>query len=219
MPTLTEQIRTLNLSAQELRIGSGGTWSDDLIEDYLTILENFIALAGSSDGVVVRVEVLEAEMDAVELRLDNAEARITVNEQVIAQNSLDINANALAIAQNALDITSVTNAFNTHNSSSSQHGVTGVNVGTEDYCTLVIGGVVLLCDLVDDAIESTQTIALPDIAAAPAAYNQAYIQTLANMANDTKLKHNNLVTDLNNAVTQINDLLAKLKAAKQMSST
>ena len=72
-------------------------------------------------------------------------------------------------------------------------------------------------DVVNNAVDSTQTKTLTDIAAAPTNYNQAYIQTLADMANNTKAKHNQLVSDLNAVVTQLNDLIAKSKAAKQMS--
>ena len=107
-------------------------------------------------------------------------------------------------------------AIDEHVTSNSEHGVTGVNVGTEDFCTELIGGVVLLSELVNDAIESTQEIILLDIVVAPAAYDQVYTQTLADMANDTKAKHNQLVLDLNEAITQINDIIAKAKTAKQM---
>lgn len=120
-----------------------------------------------------------------------------------------IEQNAQNIQQNADDLTD-------HEGDTSAHGVTGVNVGTEDFAQSLIGGVVLLMDLVTDANPSTQTIILPDILAAPAAYNQAYIQTLADMANDTKLKHNQLLIDMNAAIVQLNDLIAKSKAAKQM---
>ena len=120
--------------------------------------------------------------------------------------------NIASIEQNATNLTE-------HKEDTSAHGVTGNNVGTEDFATDLIGGVVLLMGLVNDAVNSTQTITLTDIAAAPASYDQTYTQTLAGMANDTKAKHNQLVIDLNAVVTQLNDLIAKSKAAKQMSET
>jgi len=127
-----------------------------------------------------------------------------------------ITQNANDIVINVDDIQINSDNFDTHNTSNSQHGVTGDNVGTEDFCTALVGGVVLLMDLVNDAVASTQTIVLADIATAPGAYNQAYTQTLADLANDTKAKHNQIVLDLNAAITQINDLIAKAKTAKQM---
>ena len=230
MATFTEQLQTLNLSAQEVYTGSGGTWSPELIDDYLTILSNTRVIAKGSDELVVRVENLEFRMDnvegrldAVEARLDSAESRISVNETNIQANAdqIEINVtnisnNASNISTNSSNITSVTNNFNSHNSSNSQHGVSGVNVGTEDYCTELVGGVALLCQLVSDAVSSTATISLSDIASAPATYDQTHIDTLVTMANDTKAKHNTLVSDLNGAVTQINDIIAKMKTAKQM---
>ena len=114
-------------------------------------------------------------------------------------------------------VTQNTDDIEAHVTSDSEHGVTGVNVGTEDFCTTLTGGVVLLSALVNDAINSNQSIILADIAAAPAAYDQVYTQTLASMANDTKAKHNQLVIDVNAAIAQINDIIAKAKTAKQMS--
>ncbi|HHZ71043.1 MAG TPA: hypothetical protein EYN67_08420 [Flavobacteriales bacterium] len=130
-------------------------------------------------------------------------------DEKITQNTSDISTNADGIQLNA-------DNFDDHNTSNSQHGVTGDNVGTEDFCTVLVGGVVLLMALVDDAVDSTQTIALTDLAAAPATYDQAYTQLATDLANDTKAKHNQLVLDLNSAIAQINDLIAKAKTAKQM---
>lgn len=113
-------------------------------------------------------------------------------------------------------VTQNTEDIKVHVESDSEHGVTGDNVGTEDFCTELIGGVVLLSELVNNAADSTQQITLVDITAAPASYNQTYTQTLASMANDTKAKHNQLVLDLNAAIAQINDIISKAKTAKQM---
>lgn len=130
------------------------------------------------------------------------------NSQIVASGTDN---NIASIEQNAINLTN-------HENLTSAHGVTGNNVGTEDFATDLIGGVVLLAELVSDAVNSTQTITLTDIAAAPSAYDQTYTQTLADMANDTKAKHNQLVIDLNAVVTQLNDLIAKSKTAKQMSA-
>ena len=130
------------------------------------------------------------------------------------QNSVSLSqytdSNILSIEQNAINLKS-------HEDLNSAHGVTGSNVGNEDFASDLIGGVVLLMNLVNDAIPSTQEITLVDILPAPAAYDQAYMQTIADMANDTKAKHNQLMIDLNSVVTQLNDLIAKTKTAKQMS--
>jgi len=130
-------------------------------------------------------------------------------DERITQNSEDIAVNVGDIQTNATN-------FDNHNTSNSQHGVTGDNVGTEDFCTALVGGVVLLMELVNDAVASTQEITIDDIDPAPGSYDQVHAQTIVDMANDTKSKHNQLVLDLNAAITQINDLIAKAKTAKQM---
>ena len=133
---------------------------------------------------------------------DSLEIRIFDNEGNIQTNATNIQTNA--------------DNFDDHNTSNSEHGVTGDNVGTEDFCTSLVGGVVLLMDSVNNAVNSTETITLDDLLVAPAAYDQAYTQLATDLANDTKAKHNQLVLDLNAAIAQVNDLIAKAKAAKQM---
>lgn len=133
---------------------------------------------------------------------DGSDAKITQNSEDIATNVDDIQTNA-------------TN-FDNHNTSNSQHGVTGDNVGTGDFCTELVGGVVLLMASVANAVNSTQQITITDLLAAPVAYDQTYTQLVADLANDTKAKHNQLVADLNAAIAQINDLISKSKTAKQM---
>lgn len=137
-----------------------------------------------------------------------------LHNSITVANSSDENIDS--IEQNAIDITINAANFEAHDQSTTEHGVLGNNVGDENFASELIGGVVLLMELVDDAIQSNEIISLVDIAAAPALYNQAYTQTLADMANETKLRHNNLVADFNNAVIQINDLIAKSKTARQM---
>ena len=144
-----------------------------------------------------------------------------IQDYILVADTLDgfdlrISTNADKIKINFDNIQTNTDNFATHNNSTSQHGVTGNNVGTEDFCTEVIGGVVKLMATVTNAVASTQEITLADLASAPAVYDQAYTQLAANLANDTKTKHNQLVVDLNSAITQINDLIAKSKIAKQM---
>lgn len=140
--------------------------------------------------------------------LNNLQNSITV------ANSSD--ANIDSIEQNAIDIAINAANFEAHDQSTTEHGVLGNNVGDENFCSELIGGVVLLMELVNDAIQSNSIITLVDILPAPAAYNQAYTETLRQMANQTKLAHNNLIVDFNNAVIQINDLIAKSKTARQM---
>lgn len=132
--------------------------------------------------------------------------------------SISTDDNIERIDENEANININATNFSNHDISTTEHGVIGNNVGDENFCTELVGGVVLLMELVSDAVSSSEEITLSNIASAPASYNQAYIQTLADMANDTKLKHNNMLLDLNNAIDQLNDLISKAKTSKQMSA-
>lgn len=237
-------------------------WDRLLIEDY--------------QGIQNDTNVLFDDADAFEIAITLNAENIAINVVAIELNADNIQINTDNIQINADDIES-------HVTSNSEHGVTGFNVGTEDFCTELIGGVVLLSDLVNDAVDSTQTITTPDssastatvtgtvpdstatvatadVGAAPVLYSQIYadsqtglindVKTQHNilvgdlntaisalndvrsehnqlvldfnnsiaLPNDTKAKHNQLVLDLNLVVTQFNDLIVKVKAAKQMNT-
>jgi hypothetical protein len=105
-----------------------------------------------------------------------------------------------------------------HEAETVAHGSTGDIVGNADFCTELIGGVVLLIELVADAVDSTAEVTLADLGTAPATYNQGYNDSQTNLINDVKAKHNTMLTDLNNAIAQINDIIAKSKTAKQMAT-
>jgi len=134
----------------------------------------------------------------------------------VDQNEVDIADNLVLINQNIIDIDLDAANLAAHIADDSAHGVTGVVVGTEDYCTDLIGGVVLLMDIVADAVASTAEVVLADLASAPVAYDQAYVDLQSGLINDLKAKHNTMLTDINAAIAQINDLIAKAKTAKQM---
>lgn len=214
MATLAQQLQTLRPSASDLkRLG----WPDWLVNDYLTLLENLILLASSDDNFLLVLQQLQIDLDALELRVDVTESnisaldtRVTTAEGEIVTLDGRVTVNEADIAQNALDIA-------THVGSNSEHGATGDIVGTGDYCTELLGGTVLRAALSANAVSSTATIALAALGAAPAAYSQAYAQSQSNLINDIRTKHNTSITDLNNAIGVINDIIAKAKTAKQMS--
>lgn len=133
---------------------------------------------------------------------------IATNAAGIAQNKQDIATNATAIQQNATNIQSNTQAINqtntnlsSHTGSNSQHGVTGNNVGTEDYCTTALGGVVLLAANVADLVNYSAP-------AAPAAYDQTEEQAFRTGVQDA----------INGIIAKVNEILAGQKTAKQMDS-
>ena len=193
-------VRTLNLSASQLKkitSRQGAEWSNELINDYLTILENFIRIANATDDIIEQVD-------------DNT-AAIIVNAEAIQVNvdNILINKGAIAlVAQNLED----------HENDNVVHGVAGVVVGTEDYPSEVVGGAVKRSELVNDVSLSTSPIVTADLTTAPEDYTQTYTQLQTGLINEEKGKINSLLVDLTAVKDAFNDLLAKAKAAEQMTS-
>ena len=119
--------------------------------------------------------------------------RVTINEENIELNTQDIE----DLQQELSD----------HINSDSQHGVTGDNVGNEDFAAQAIGGVVLLAGLLSDLTE----IVTADIAAAPGAYDQVYTDLVTSLTNENKDK-------INEIVLKINNLISGQITAKQMAA-
>ncbi|MCK5616966.1 hypothetical protein KAR91_84675 [Candidatus Pacearchaeota archaeon] len=179
--------------------------------------------------MVVEVQALRASLSYSDIErytgwlepaMINDYIGIGQNSAIIAtqinQNTVNIAENTENIAENADNIADNTNTIDAHIADDSAHGVTGVNVGTEDFCTQVVGGVVFLAGLVADAVDSTAEVTIPDVGIAPIAYSDVYAQQQTDLLNDIKDKHNTLLADLNNAITQFNELLANMKTARQM---
>lgn len=145
------------------------------------------------------------DLSNIAIQIDDVIGQVDTNTENIATNTANIQANA--------------DNLQTHEDDTSAHGVTGNNVGTEDYAQLAIGGVVLLAALVSDAIDSTATIDTADVGDAPATYLQTYAQEQTDLINETKAAHNQLVTDLNSSIAVINSTLAAMIAAKQMADS
>ena len=190
MTLLANEIFRARLSYQEIE-SKNPDWDNIMVNDYLGIGQGSLALVEQTDANTLAIEV-------------NAESILVLDGRV---------------TQNEDDIVTIQDGLTDHVLSTSEHGVTGDNVGTEDFCQELIGGVVLLCALVADAAASAAEVTIADVGSAPAAYQQGYADLQTNLINDVKAKHNTMLTDLNNAVAQLNDLIAKMKTAKQMSAT
>lgn len=191
-----ENLDSLVLSANEVKELTD--WGDAMVEDYLNILRNIIANAINSDQIATEVNQNADDITALDIR-------VTVNEVDIANLTIRVEDNELAIVALDVRVTQNETDINDHVTSDSQHGVTGVNVGTEDFCTDSVGGVVLLADVITDLTQ----IATADIAAAPVAYDQTYTQTVADLVNENKAK-------INEIVLKINAIIDGQQTAKQM---
>ena len=109
---------------------------------------------------------------------------------VVAENKSSIETNA----QNLTD----------HENETSAHGVTGNNVGTEDYAQELIGGVVLLA-----ANLAELTHSFSSLTNAPVDYDQTYMQSVVDAVNS-------LGTQQGDIITLLNEVISGQKDAKQM---
>lgn len=142
---------------------------------------------------------------------ENANTRNNEQDREIAANSDAINITQkqlsnvlLEVSEISGDVEQVEQGLNNHVSSNSQHGVTGDNVGTENYAQELIGGVVLLAANIAQLTNNTINVGL-----APAAYDQAYAQSQTDAINSLASKQNDIIN-------KINELIQGQITAKQM---
>jgi len=110
-----------------------------------------------------------------------------------------------------------------HRNASSAHSASGDIVGNTDWATEAVGGVVKLCDLVNDVAAATAA-ALTDSTGGSANTTVAAVSgsgddaTINDNFADLTAQVNALITDLASARAQVNDLIAEMKTAKQMNT-
>lgn len=155
--------------------------------------------ASSIQQNTTNIESNTSEIAANKALIQQNISDIADNSSEIATNKLDIQGNSQAITQTNQDLTA-------HTSASSAHGATGNIVGKQDFCTEVLGGVVLLASNIDDLLP-----VVINIADAPATYDQAHMQTVVETIRLLGQKQND-------TITKINAILAGQKTAKQMSN-
>jgi len=212
---------------------------DSFIKDYIEAREEVTTLNEESSTLQEQVAVntqtnidQQDEIDSNTLGVSNNADNIAANAIAISDH---IGNTAGAHAASAISYDGTTSGYtaievqaaidegaanlDTHEALTAAHGVTGDNVGTEDYAQTAIGGAVLLADLVADVSATTTVIATADVGAAPATYDQAYADQQTALTNECKAKINSLINnDVLDLITQFNDLLQQMKDAKQMNT-
>jgi hypothetical protein len=143
----------------------------------------------------------KSEIDNTIIDIDS-----TLND-VIEQVLININ----NIAVNSNDILQNANDLGDHEALEEAHGSNGNIVGFNDLATeLAVGLVKQMALIADatDATESTVSVDSPDATTAPATYNQAQVESIVTLANETKADVNQLVSDLNTVVGEINGIVS-----------
>tara|TARA_R110002073_G_scaffold614_2_gene4878 strand:- start:559 stop:1143 length:585 start_codon:yes stop_codon:yes gene_type:complete len=144
--------------------------------------------------------VIDGAVDTLEeviIVVDDHEIRITTNSESIQLNA--------------------TNLSN-HELLEEAHGSNGNIVGFDDLADETTQGLVKRMTALADAVASTVEVVQADASAAPATYSQAHSQELVDLSNANKAAINTLVTDFNNAVTVLNNLIARSKTSGQMTT-
>lgn len=165
----------------------------------------------SSTGDLTNIaDSTNANNDKIEENSENIAkntTKITANTQNIETNRQNIELNTQAIETNKQNIESTKQELDTHVNSNSQHGAKGDIVGNENFCTDILGGVVLLCDSVTK-LDIIQPIEIPP---APETYNQEYVNNLATAVNNNHIS-------LIKLVDKVNEIIEKQIAAKQIAN-
>ncbi len=182
----------------------GGNSIDENIED----IEDLVA------AVEANIIAIAENKEAIQVNAQNIE----INAEAIAKNILDIAENADNIEINRQSIEQLELALNNHINASQAHGSNGDIVGFNDLADEATVGLVKRMASIADAVETTVDITTADIGAAPAAYDQAYTQSVTDLTNENKAAINQLASDLNDAIAVLNNLLAESKTSGQMTT-
>ncbi len=184
-----------------MRMLSQNSWRMMFARDYAAIKGNISAAVTATEGNTETIVSLDARLDIAEGQIVTILGRLTAIDGEIDTLQADV-------AQVADDLAD-------HVAAQSAHGATGDIVGTGDYASPTVGGVVLLGAAVANAVASAVTPPA-SVAAAGATYAQVYAQSQTDAINALSTAVGTLVTDLNAVVTQLNALLASERTAKQI---
>lgn len=255
---IQQSLQTLNLSAKQINQATG--WPEFMTNDYLTNFANSATIAVSTDDLTDKVNqnILDIGVNATNISTNTTNIGVnTTNIGVNTQDILNLEFRALGFSRpdgydsvstsyakgdrvvnpstnlqryyEALeDIPAPAGIFNL---TKWQERSLVASLTPTDFCTQIIGGAVLLSQLVNDAIDSTANVAtsiapstaevsIINVGPAPAVYSQSYADQQTTLLNDIKAKHNELVNDSNNVLIlanviklQHNELVSDLNLA------
>jgi len=169
------------------RMLTSGNWQALLSRDYAGVKQSVGSTINQTNNNSVSIEQLDG-------RLTTAEGQIV---QIIGR------------------VDELEAGLDTHVADRSAHGATGNIVGTLDFCTTAIGGVVLLGGAVPNAYNPGASVP-SGVGPAPATYDQAYTDEQSANINGLINSVAEVATMATNAINTLNALLAALRAAKQI---
>lgn len=162
------------------------------------------------------INIGAGQIDTNTNSLVEVNAKVEINTGNIQVNANNIITLTLRLDNNDILLAGLRSDLNNHTSANQAHGSTGNIIGTGDFATRLIGGTVLLTEKTDNATLSSAGVSTPDAASAGAAYDQAQINSIVDLANANKSAINQTVSDLNAAINKFNELLTKMRVSKQL---
>lgn len=188
--------------------GLPAAFASQFVRDYSAIKRD---IGKDSDRITTaenEIVILTERADNTDILIEDLGIRLTDAETEILDLGLRVSDAETEIDDNRTD-------FDAHVIDRTTHGALGNLVGSLDYPTAITGGAVLLSSAVANAAASAVSAVLNPNAAG-LAYLQADAATWVAMLAEHKTQINQLTTDLNAAITQINALLAAMRTAKQL---
>lgn len=216
MPAKSGQYYRTEQEIAKLMRGSGlpVEFTNPFTRDYAAV-KGDIAVNDSN------LEQITQDIAALDVRVLITETEISsLNSDVVSLNTSVLNLtlqaadfeDRLVVVEGNLD--DLTADFNLHTADDSAHGATGDIVGTDDYCTALVGGTVLLASAL--AASPASTLSITTTPTAPsAAYVQAEALTWVTTINELKTDFNALITEFNDLVAKVNAIIDTQEVAKQ----
>ncbi|MEE8288978.1 MAG: hypothetical protein V3R25_06150 [Nitrosomonadaceae bacterium] len=211
---ILNELQTLRPSAKAIKEGTG--WQSYMVNDYLTMFENIVTLASYSGDIFDDLEIVKEEMITIQAEvvvLTDTVTTVVADIVTLKGDVITIKADILVVDGR---VTVVETDLLEHEENKSAHGAIGDIVGTQDFAKASVGGTVLLAASVANATDSTVSVSAPDASAAPATYDQGQINELVSLTSNNKVATNQLVSDLNSCIAQLNAMIGANKTAKQM---
>lgn len=181
---------------------------NDFTRDYAAIKRNNSESDATIDDLSGRVDLLDEEVVAINMRIDGVDIRIDAVELRLTTVEGEVSTLRIDLDQLRID-------FDAHASDRSAHGASGDIVGDLDFATYTKGGVVWLGLPVTNASFGGAP-APSSVGGAPAMYDQIYANSQTAAINSLSGAVSALNGGLLSVTTQLNLLLASLRAAKQI---
>lgn len=162
------------------------------------------------------LEQIRSHVDILDQRTSQNETNISTINTQITSITAQITGIETRLGNVEVDLDQLMDDFDDHVNASQAHGSTGDIVGTNDFCSIAVGGTVLQATPLSLSTVSTISVtSTPN--AAPAAYSQADAATWVAMLNEIKSDFNSHITEYNILLNKLNAIITTQVSAKQRS--